>query len=124
MDLDADKIIPLIEGLRNDFKEIKRNGTNPSPSPNSSSNINFNVDASSIALHRAQMLCVVMFVLMVCSIGFTIYTANQQNSRISTIRQETQQSLNGLKNNSDRMQDYINAIYQKLNTVKKDKSHE
>lgn len=113
METDAEKIAHLVQGLRDDFKDLKQSKqATSSNGPGASSNINFNVNAGSAGLRLAVMLCVIMFVLMVGNIGFSIYTANQQNAQISEVRKDTRDGLDKVQEKTDRMQDYLNIILQ------------
>jgi hypothetical protein len=100
---DLKEMFALLQGMRADIKDFKRSSGSLSSSatPNSSSNVNFNVHAEGLGFRIVVMLCVIMFVLLICSIGFSIYSAEQQNAQIQRIEQKT-----------DRMQDYLNVILQ------------
>lgn len=113
METDAEKMVTLMQSLRDDFKELKQSKQSTSSTgPGSSSNINFKVEASGQGLRIATTLCVIMFVLLLCSIGFSIYTANQQNAQISEVRKDNRDGLNKVQEKTDRMQDYLNIILQ------------
>ena len=125
METDAEKIAHLVQGLRDDFKELKQSKQVNSPSvPGASSNVNFNVNAGSAGLRLAVMLSAIMFVLMVCGIGFSIYTASQQSSRIAEIQRSTQNQLDRIKDQQSREQDYMNVILQWSSELRKKISEE
>lgn len=108
------EMVSLLQGMRDDLKDFKRHSgvLNNTQTPNSSSNVSFNVQGGGIGFRIAVTLCVIMFVLLLCSIGFSIYTAGQQNARISEVRKDTRDGLNKIQDKTDRMQDYLNIILQ------------
>ena len=113
------EMVNLLQGMREDMKDFRKNISTFGSNPNSSNNVSFNVQGGGIGFRVITTLCIVMFVMMVSSIGFSIYATDQQNAQIREIRYSTQSSISDVKKNTDRMQDYLNVILQWSSDLRK-----
>lgn len=98
----------VIKGIDETLADIRKtisSGSSPKETGNASSSINLNVNAGSSGLRIATTLCIVMFVMMVFTIGFSLYTSAEQNATIARLQSSSQKKM-------DRMQDYLNIILQ------------
>lgn len=99
---DVDKMVSLLQGMRDDMKDFKRSSHMTSTqTPNSSSNVSFNVQGGGLGFRLVVMACLVQLVLTVCAMGFMLYVSTHQDANIA----EMQVSQN-------RQQDYLNIILQ------------
>lgn len=97
---DVQKMVELLEGMRDDMKDFRKGYQTLNP-PNSSSNVNFNVNGGGIGFRLVVLACVCQLVLSMCIGAFVIYTSMHQDAIVAAMQV-----------NQNRQQDYLNIIMQ------------